>query len=202
MRLFQNTVDAGRTHSCATKSASTSAWCWGSNGSSELGNATTDTGQTPTALTEAGWTRLLPGNQYSCGLRTDDSLWCWGIPYSGQTGGNGSFGNKAAVTPPSTWSSATTGGEHGCGIRPTGALWCWGRSDFGQVGHGVTELNVPPTVIASGSQWRSVSAGELHTCGVRQDGTAWCWGDNGNGELGVGNTDNKSVPTQVGPPPP
>ena len=138
-----STVDAGRTHSCATRSAGTGGWCWGSNGSSELGNATADPGQTPTALTETGWTRLLPGNQYSCGLRTDGSLWCWGIPYSGQTGGNGSFGTKAAVTPPSTWSSATTGGEHGCGIRLTGALWCWGRSDFGQVGHGVPELNVP-----------------------------------------------------------
>lgn len=197
-----STVDAGRTHSCATRSAGTGGWCWGSNGSSELGNATADPGQTPTALTETGWTRLLPGNQYSCGLRTDGSLWCWGIPYSGQTGGNGSFGTKAAVTPPSTWSSATTGGEHGCGIRLTGALWCWGRSDFGQVGHGVPELNVPPTVIASGSQWRSVSAGVMHTCGVRQDGTAWCWGANGSGELGVGNTDNLSVPTQVGTPTP
>ena len=135
-------MDAGRT-TPARPGPTARAHGAGARTAAASGNATADPGQTPTALSETGWKRILPGNQYSCGLRTDDSLWCWGIPFSGQTGGNGAFGTKAAVTPPSTWSSATAGGEHGCGIRLTGALWCWGRSDFGQVGHGVKESTSP-----------------------------------------------------------
>ena len=196
-----DTVDAGYSHSCGTRTGTTQAWCWGSNGSNELGNVTSGQAEIPTPLTEDGWQRLLPGNQYSCGLRTDDSLWCWGLPFSGQTGGLGSFATKAAVTPPSSWSSATPGEEHGCGIRLTGALWCWGRSDSGQVGDGQAHLNVAPVVIAAGTVWRSVTAGDMHTCGVHQDGTAWCWGHNGSGQLGTGDTETMLAPVPVDPPP-
>ncbi len=96
---------------------------------------------------------------YSCGVRTDGAVACWG---------SGEYGALAA--PEGAFSQVSTGERHGCGVRADGTVACWGENRFGQ-------RDVP-----SGT-FRQVSAGAFHTCGVKLDGRVTCWGEDADGKL-------------------
>ena len=100
---------------------------------------------------DAGWF-------YSCGMRPDHTVTCWG------------YGQNAAPIPPEGgFLGLSAGGEHACGVRQDSTLECWGDDGYGQS-------------TAPGGLFKSVSAGGFHTCGVRQDSTLECWGDDGYGQ--------------------
>ena len=116
---------------------------------------------TPTAiLTNAPFSSVSTGNDHTCGLKTDGSVFCWGNPLV----------HYGKLSPPSgSFSSVTAGGNHTCGVKPDGSVVCWGANGNGQ--------SRPP----SGS-FSSVTAGFRHTCGVRADGSVACWGFNFTGQ--------------------
>ena len=100
---------------------------------------------------------LSAGGYHNCGVRSDQTLTCWGHAYYGE------------ATPPSgTFTQVSAGDYYTCGVRTDETLTCWGANDYGRA--------TPP----SGS-FRQVSAGDLHTCGVRTDKTLACWGYNPDG---------------------
>ena len=135
------------------------------------------------------------GGGYTCGVRSDGSVACWGEDdYGEATPPGGSLGSVSAgsfhtcgvrndgsvacwgldtsgqTTPPTgSFASVSVGLYHTCGVRSDGSVACWGRDRSGQA--------TPPT-----GSFASVSAGGGHTCGVRSDGSVACWGDNGDGQ--------------------
>ena len=109
-------------------------------------------------MVSAGWS-------YSCGLRSDGSVVCWGRDNVGQ-----------ASAPGGSFTQVSAGGEHSCGLRSDGSVVCWGRDNVGQAS-------------APGGSFTQVSAGGGHefgghSCGLRSDGSMICWGHRGFGELG------------------
>ena len=94
------------------------------------------------------------GGLHSCGLRTDNTITCWGHNIYGQ-----------ADAPSGSFKAVTAGGGHSCGLRTDDTIVCWGYNEDGQ------------TDAPSGA-FKAVSAGELHSCGLRTDDTITCWGDN------------------------
>ena len=62
-------------------------------------------------------------SSHSCGLRTDDTVTCWGSSEYGEADPPG--GTFAAVDV-NIWNS--------CGLRPGGAIVCWGRHAFRTAG--------------------------------------------------------------------
>jgi hypothetical protein len=98
------------------------------------------------------------GGNYTCGLRTDGTLACWGDNSEGQ-----------ATPPAGTFSQISAGSRHTCGVRTDGTLACWGYNYYGQA--------TPPA-----GTFSQVSAGYGHTCGLRTDGTLACWGYNYYGQ--------------------
>jgi alpha-tubulin suppressor-like RCC1 family protein len=120
----------------------------------------------PVQIGAATWKAVDAGAYYTCGIRSDDTLWCWGENLSGQ-GGNGSTAyydvNSPVQAGTSTWTSISAGGSHTCGLQTDGTLWCWGNNVGGQLGDGSGVNQYSPVHIGIAT-WKSISTG--HTCGL------------------------------------
>jgi alpha-tubulin suppressor-like RCC1 family protein len=80
-------VQVGNYHSCAITSAD-QLKCWGSNSNGRLGDGTT-TGSlnTPKLIDGANtYKKVYAGGSYTCGLRMNGDLYCWGHNNRGRTG--------------------------------------------------------------------------------------------------------------------
>jgi Flp pilus assembly pilin Flp len=106
-------ISVGQDHSCGVTTGGI-GYCWGSDGSGSLGNGTvlTATQLSPSPVDTgpglpATWLSITAGNNYSCGVASDRSGWCWGQD------GSGAQGNGATVTAaqPSPYPVDTTGGR-------------------------------------------------------------------------------------------
>ena len=207
--------------------------CWGDNGDGQADGSReaasvrcqramgTRAPCAPTALSNAGdqttMARRRPsggasapvsaGRWHSCGLRTDDTVECWGADDDGQ-----------ATAPEGSFSAVSAGNRHSCGLRTDSAVECWGtwtvmagqrppreasarcRQAAGTVAGCAP---TPPSnagdrsddgqATAPGGSFSSVSAGTWHSCGLRTDNTVECWGtgplwpdDGPRGELQLG----------------
>ena len=140
------------------------------------------------------------GEEHTCKVRLDGSLWCWGRGSLGRLG-LGDTDNRIApeqVGDDFDWATLSAGARHTCAIRNDGSLWCWGNGDNSQLGLGDSADRSTPHQVGVDLDWATVSAGQDHTCATRDDGSLWCWGSNGRGQLGLGDLDDRSTPHQVG----
>ena len=193
---------AGGNHNCAVKTDHT-LWCWGNNFSGQLGDGTTTNSPVPVQVSghTADWATVTAGGDGTCAVKTDHTLWCWGLNFAGQLG-DGTTTNSPVPVQVSghatDWATVTAGQDYTCAEKTGGTVWCWGVNSSGQLGDGTTtDSPVPVQVSGHAADWATVTAGGDHTCAEKTGGTVWCWGDNGNGELGDGTTTNSPVPVQV-----
>jgi alpha-tubulin suppressor-like RCC1 family protein len=134
-------ISGGAETTCAVK-LDGSAWCWGYNGYGQLGDGTTTTNAAPVAVTGlgSGVAQISAGQFFTCAVKTDGSVWCWGSNQYGQLG-NGTttdspipvsvgIANVVEVTTPNT------AGASACARKSDGSVWCWGDDTYGQLGDG------------------------------------------------------------------
>ncbi len=192
---------AGAESGCGV-SASGTLYCWGWNGSGQLGLGA--------AFDARYWSmrrssmprpvRALAGGRHTwCALDDQGAAWCWGFNDSGQLGNsagvqscpNGACrGTPELVSGVPTFDSISVGLNHGCGITPAGAAWCWGGNVWGELGRGTADAAVYGAApVVSPVPFVAISAGDVHTCALEAGGRAWCWGSNLRGELGRGPAD-------------
>ena len=190
-------VSAGWDFACGVRGVG-AIYCWGANGSGQLGNGTTDTFDAPTAVGGANnyWTSVSAGAYHACGRANNGRLFCWGANNYGQLG-IGTAGGPARTSPRpvrggfTDWTSVDVGERQTCGRRANGRIYCWGNNDFGELGDGTTNPSSSPRLVAGGiTNWSSVDTASTHTCARRANGRLYCWGGNDDGQLGDGsNTD-------------
>lgn len=204
-------VSTGHAHSCALRDDGT-LWCWGWNWYGELGLGDRDERLTPQQVMSDdaeladGWAAISAGSNFSCALRDDTTLWCWGAGDSyrlaqGHTLDRHTPQQVEEFQLTQGWAMVSAGGGHACALRQNETIYCWGLNSVGQLGVGDTErwpfimtILVDPDLREG---WAMVSAGGGHTCAVRHDGTLWCWGGGGSGRLGLGDVDSRLAPEQV-----
>ncbi len=189
-------IAAGTYHTCATHDDGT-AWCWGKGDEGQLGNGTTTASSLlPVQVLGGGrYTSLVAGNQFTCGLRTNGTAWCWGHSAVGQLGTG--FGAPDAYQPVAVlgkidFVSISVGFSHTCGVDRDGVAWCWGRNLEGALGLGNNDsatyyqpVRVDDTHLP-GKGFKAIEAGRLRTFGLRDDNSLWAWGNNTGSALGVG----------------
>jgi alpha-tubulin suppressor-like RCC1 family protein len=196
-------VSCGRAHTTAIKTDG-SLWTWGRNGSGELGINNTGNKNTPVTTFAGGndWKSVSGGGNHTAAIKTDGTLWTWGLGTSGQLGNNDTTNRSIPVTTfagGNTWKSVSLSADNGTyttAIKTDGSLWVWGDNDQGQLGDfSTTNRSTPVTTFAGENNWKQVSCGQEHTVAIKTDGSLWVWGDGFLGRLGITGSDvDRSTP--------
>jgi alpha-tubulin suppressor-like RCC1 family protein len=154
------------------------------------------------------------GSSHTCGVTTDDVLFCWGGPFQsstpievsrpGYTQIQAANETTCGLDPEGVarcWAlrgdtvprpvSATleftrlsVGTLVSCGLEASGKAWCWGENGSGQLGNGLKSSSAAPVPVAGGLTFTDIAASSRHTCGLVAGGAAYCWGTNADGVLG------------------
>ena len=215
-------IDSGWYHNCARKTDNT-VWCWGMNGSGQLGNNTNVTSTTPVQVVGTGGAGFLndvveisSGDFHSCALRSNGTVWCWGSNTTSYFGA-GRLGDNTAVDRLAPVQVVDVGGigflgdvvkisagnENSCALKSNGTVWCWGYNLYGEVGDGTTTYhNSPVQVVGPGGSGflggvAEIAMGGFHACARKTDNTVWCWGMNSSGGLGNNTDIDSNTPVQV-----
>jgi alpha-tubulin suppressor-like RCC1 family protein len=197
--LTFSAIDTGNDWTCGLTTASGVAatdrqiYCWGYNGSGQLGNNSLVQSLVPVRVTEpfvgAKWASVSAGGNHTCGRTTTNVIYCWGYDGTGALGNDATLANSSVpviVAGGLTWNSVVAGESHTCGIVADQTLRCWGYNANGQLGDNSNTQRPEPVTLANvgGLSWTTVSAGPLHTCAVTTTAAAYCWGYNAYGQLG------------------
>jgi alpha-tubulin suppressor-like RCC1 family protein len=179
-------------------------WSWGNGTYGRLGNgATTGNISTPVTTFAGGtnWKQVSPGGAHTSAIKTDGTLWTWGLGSSGQLGNAvTTITNSTPVTTfagGTDWKQVSCGHLHTAAIKTDGTLWTWGWPDGGRLGVDFSLVGsrfTPVTTFAGGNNWKQVSSGYDHTAAIKTDGTLWTWGNGSLGKLGNANTTNIYIP--------
>jgi alpha-tubulin suppressor-like RCC1 family protein len=208
-------IAAAYDETCALRTNGT-MWCWGFDTFGQVGDGTTGdptTGSRPFAVEVVGptgghlgsVTAIATGYLFSCALRVDGSLWCWGDNQYGQIGdgahgGGGSLHVRlrpvrvlTAAGPLTDVRQIDAGQDQACARRGDRSLWCWGNNQFGQLGTGGGEAHkaVPVSTGSgpfTGVAKASIGSDAISSCALKVDQTAWCWGYADQGQIGNGTT--------------
>lgn len=134
------------------------------------------------------------GIEFSCGVKGDGSVWCWGANDHGQLGAGDSGearGVPVKVALPVDFGAVSVGcGEvHACAFGSSGSVWCWGGGDALQLGLGASDAAdhfapVEMSFPAAALPLLDMSVGAAHTCVIDHDEHVWCWGENDHEECG------------------
>lgn len=181
-----------------------SLWVWGFNNFGQLGDGTTVAKSSPISVIGgfADWYKISMGVCTSLGLRSNGTIWSWGLNNCGQLGNNTTVNVSSPVSVVggfNDWCQISTGKTHSTGVRSNGTAWAWGENFRGQLGSNTNiAASSPVSVTGNFNDWTQVVAGCLHTMGLRANGTAWGWGYARFGKLGNGTTTpNLSSPVSV-----
>jgi alpha-tubulin suppressor-like RCC1 family protein len=194
-------VSAGLRTTLGIKSDGT-LWAWGSNENGQLINDGNNSDQiVPVQIgTDNKWVSVEAGNLFSFGIKSDGTLWAWGLGEYGQLGdGTETLRNSPVqIGTDNRWVSVTAGYHHALGLKSDGTIWAWGLNEKGQLGDGTILQRNSPVQVESDNKWIKISAGASHSIGIKSDGTLWAWGENITGQLGNGTNTNSASPVQIG----
>ena len=216
-------ITAGTYHTCALDTLG-QVYCWGDNGTGQLGDNTTTNSWTPIAVnTTAGTgamngktiTQITSGANHTCALDTLGQVYCWGDNGFGQLGDNSTTNSWTPVAVNTTAGTGamngktitqiTSGANHTCAIDTAGQVYCWGENAYGQLGDNTTTGRTTPVAVNTtvgagamdGKVIAQITAGSTHTCALDIAGQVYCWGLNSAGQLGDNSTTNRWAPVAV-----
>lgn len=195
------------TYSDQENSASCIAWTECPSGVAQAATATED------QTCESPAIDVAVGSDFSCVLREDGSVGCWGNNSRGQLGNGGTergrFPAPVMIQGENGLETLTdvvqlsAGTSFACALRDDTSVWCWGDDSSGQLGTGTYEDDdfVPHAVEVEGVPAVShLDAGGSYACAVLSDQTARCWGGNGTSwALGGGGEDRGRIVTVASP---
>jgi alpha-tubulin suppressor-like RCC1 family protein len=207
-------VAGGAAHTIALKSDGT-VWTWGSNASGQLGDGTTTSrklaAQVKTASSTflTGVVAISAGDNFCAAVKSDGTVWTWGVNGSGQLGIGSITTQKFAVQVKLSGGAALTGvreiacgATHAIALKTDGTVWTWGNNANGQLGNGTTtqaknpiQLKTTSTTFFSGGL--AVAGGASHTMLLKSDGTVYATGLNSSGQLSINSTAQQLYPAQA-----
>jgi len=197
-------VAAGQGHTCGIQDDN-SLHCWGRNSGGELGlgDGAVEQIRLPQPVgTDVNWNSLDAGQNHSCAVKQDGSLYCWGTNSHGQQAAapSGFVNVPTLIASPSSVEEVSVDTFHTCARTTEGEVQCWGRAIEGQTGSGSTPERTLAIPATPADAWTQIAAARFHTCGVRNGGIL-CTGANAYGALGVGDTERRQVftPTAITP---
>lgn len=166
-------------------------FCWGWGEYGQLGNDSTSGSYVPiqeyTMATD--WAQVSAGYEYTCAVKTDGRLFCWGRGIFGQLGNDSTSDSEVPVQEymeATDWAQVSAGLYRTCAVKTDGRLFSWGWKEYGQLGnHSTPESHVPIQEYTAATDWFQVSTGSGNTCAIKTDGSLYWWGKVEGSELHV-----------------
>jgi alpha-tubulin suppressor-like RCC1 family protein len=195
-------VGTGQSFSCALQGsgAGGGVYCWGDNGTGNVGNASYLNAYTAERVygLGSGVAHIGIGGAHACAVMTGGRVRCWGSGYGGDLG-NGSTADRHTPVEVHNLTNAVqvvSGNVHSCALTNTGGVKCWGTNAVGQVGDSTFDDRWEPVdVVGLTSGVARITAGFQHTCALTTAGAVKCWGRNTYGEMGNNGQANTPQPT-------
>jgi alpha-tubulin suppressor-like RCC1 family protein len=183
-------------------------YCWGSGTYSNVPELNTITS------VFVDWCQIRHNTDNLCGVfgfgvRTNGTLWSWGVNGNGQLGDNSTIERSSPVLVVggfTDWCQVAsrrlaTGGSFAHGLRKNGTIWSWGTNTAGLgLGDGPISgvgRSSPVSVAGGFTDWCQLAASFDKTSGIRSNGSLWSWGCNQFGQLGTGNNTCTNSPVSV-----
>lgn len=162
-------------------------WLWSYSARGSLGNNTTAVSvSSPVQTVSAGtnWKQISVGSQFVSAIKTDGTLWTWGLGTSGQLGNNSAIDRSSPVQTVSnvtTWKQVSAGNNAIASIKTDGTLWTWGYGNYGRLGNNLSGTAIasrssPVQTVSGGTNWKEASMTVGVGLGIKTDGTLWAWG--------------------------
>ena len=140
--------------------------------------------KTANAAAFTGFSQVAAGVEFTCAMKTDGTVWCWGVNTNGQLG-DGTTTNRTRPVQVVGISDATqivAFSGKACALKSDTTVACWGG--------GSTSVSV----VAGLTGVTQIAAKFQHICARLSDSTARCWGWNVLYQLGNGSTTDSAVP--------
>ncbi len=177
-------VAVGNVSACAVTVAG-AVWCWGANGSGQLGDGTNKSTTTPTVVTGLGTYKaehVAAGFRSFCTNTKDGLLFCWGDNSHQQLGYVGLDSKTAVVVPGiGNATNVSSGLYHSCVLVSDGTAYCWGDNSKKQIlNNSTTRLGV--TQVPQAAVVTKVASGGYENCFLMNDSKLNCIGDNSDSQ--------------------
>ena len=162
-------------------------FAWGYNTYGQIGDNSVISRSSPIQIGNLSWKSVAVGASHSLAIRSDNSMWGWGL------NNNGGYIVAGRLD---SWIQASAGWNFTVGLRSDYTLWAWGYNGYGQLGNNNTSTYYSPIQVVGGYSWTQVATGYNSTYAIRTDGTLWGWGiiagvvTFGNSPVQVGNASN------------
>ena len=156
-------------------------WACGGNNYGQLGQNQPHPTRysSPVQIPGTSWTDgIMAGKHISGAVRTDGTMWTWGLNEAGQLGqSNTTYYSSPVQLPGTTWGKKSR--ENFCSywsmhnVKTDGTLWNWGYNTSGQLGQGDIALAnfSSPKQVYSGTQWSLIGGNPFTPVAVIRDTT-------------------------------
>ena len=136
-------------------------WNWGSWWN--LGDGTTASKSSPVQTVAAGtnWKQVSSGSGGGAvlAIKTDGTLWGWGLNYGGTLGNNSTTNISSpiqTVAGGTNWKQVAADNS-AAAIKTDGTLWLWGYNSAGGLGDNtIVDKSSPVQTISGGTNWKQV----------------------------------------------
>ena len=191
-------------------------WAWGYNYYGQLGQNSVVQYSSPVQIPGTTWSTAADtmdgsseGRMFA--IKTDGTLWCWGLANNGNLGLNQSHTDINGLSSPTqipgtTWSNISISSELELATKTDGTLWAWGTQQSGKLGQNespgspATQGSRSSPVQIPGTTWSTgknkIACGTSYALATKTDGTLWAWGSNSYGTLGL----NQAVALKISSP--
>jgi alpha-tubulin suppressor-like RCC1 family protein len=179
-------VERGADFACALAGAG--LYCWGGNGTGDLGLSTPpgDPSASPRRVSLDDVTDFSVRAWHACAVVAGD-VYCWGQNDHDEIapGGAHAIATPTHVPLPSLATRVAVGNAHVCAVA-SGDVYCWGDDSRGQAADGRFLDAIAPVRVTLPDEAVDVAAGNDHTCAALATGDVYCWGENHEAQTGAG----------------
>ncbi len=177
-------------HACAIWG--TTLKCWGDNSAGQLGYVGESSKNLFPEAIAGSWIAVSTGYEFTCAIKDDYSLWCWGRNRYGVLG-RGNTTDISSAVPQKVgdgYYRVTAGDRNACGLKVSGELWCWGAGDSGILGYcanpaAQTCQSPPatgaPTLVPAPNPFLDAAISGWQIIAIQNEAglpRVWAWGDN------------------------
>ncbi len=151
------------------------------------------------------WKVVSLGSYHTVALKTNGTLWAWGLNKERQVGHGATADTVKAPFQLGTatdWKTVAAGSDWNLAIKNDGTLWGWGDKASSLLGYNpATTPRYEPiaTQIGTDRDWKVIACYNYVAYALKNDGSLWTWGHGGQWALGYDTREDEVwAPRRVG----